>query len=61
MSQTTKCDIFHNVNNSCLVCQHKTFNKIEKQLYEDFSAIFKTHFGGFRGFDGFGGVSEFLF
>ena len=70
MSRTAKCDIFHYVDDSCLVCQHKTFNKIEKQLYEDFLAIFKTRlsgfakfggFAGFRVFDRFGGVSGFLF
>ena len=32
MSQAVKCDLFLYVDDSCLVCQHKDINKIEKQL-----------------------------
>ena len=36
MLKTAICDIFHFVDDSCLVCQQKAINKIEKQLYEGF-------------------------
>ena len=37
MSQAVKCYLFLYVNDSCLVCQHKDINEIEKQLNVDFS------------------------
>ena len=54
MSQAVKCDLFLHTNDSCLVCQHKDFNEIEKQLNIDFSNIcdwfvdnkLSIHFGG---------------
>ena len=39
MSQAVKCDLFLHANDSCLVCQHKDINEIEKQLKVDFSNI----------------------
>ena len=39
MSQAVKCDIFLYADDTCLVCQHKYFNKIENQLNEDFCNI----------------------
>ena len=38
MSQAVKCDLFLYADDSCLVCQHKDINKIEKQLNVDFSS-----------------------
>ena len=32
MSQTVKCNIFLYADDTCLVCQHKGINEIEKQL-----------------------------
>ena len=37
MSQAVKCDLFLYADNSCLVCQQKDINEIEKQLNVDFS------------------------
>ena len=39
MSQAVECDLFLYADDSCLVCQHKDINKIEKQLNVDFSNI----------------------
>ena len=39
MSQALKCDLFLYADNSCLVCQQKDINEIEKQLNVDFSNI----------------------
>ena len=39
MSQTVKCRLFLYADDSCLVCQHKGINEIEKQLNLDFSNI----------------------
>ena len=39
MSQAVKCDIFLYADDSCLACQHKDINEIEKQLNVDFSSI----------------------
>ena len=39
MSQAVKCDPFLYADDSCLVCQHKDINEIEKQLNVDFSNI----------------------
>ena len=53
MSQAVKCDLFLYADDSCLVCQHKDTNEIEKQLNVDFSSIcdwfvdnkLRIHFG----------------
>ena len=39
MSQVVECHLFLYANDSCLVCQHKDINEIEKQLNVDFSNI----------------------
>ena len=39
MSQAVKCHLFLYADDSCLVCQHKDINAIEKQLNVDFSNI----------------------
>ena len=39
MPQVFKCHQFLYADDSCLVCQHKDINKIEKQLNVDFSNI----------------------
>ena len=39
MSKTVKCHLFLYADDSCLVCQHKYINEIEKQLNVDFSSI----------------------
>ena len=39
MSQAVKCDLFLYADDSCLVCQHKDINEIEKQLNVEFSSI----------------------
>ena len=39
MSQALKGDLFLYADDSCLVCQHKDINEIEKQLNVDFSNI----------------------
>ena len=39
MSQAVKCDLFLYADDTCLVCQHKSINKIENQLNEDFCNI----------------------
>ena len=37
--QAVKCRLFLYANDSCLVCQHKGINEIEKQLNVDFFNI----------------------
>ena len=39
ISQAVKCHLFLYADDSCLVCQHKDINDIEKQLNIDFSNI----------------------
>ena len=39
MSQAVKCHLFLYADDSCLVCEHKDLNEIEKQLNVDFSNI----------------------
>ena len=39
MSQAIKCDLSLYADNSCLVCQHKDINEIQKPLTDDFSNI----------------------
>ena len=39
MSQAVKCDLFLYADYSCLVCQPKDINEIQKHLNEDFSNI----------------------
>ena len=39
MSQAVKCNLFHNADDRCLVCQHNDINEIEKQLNKDFESI----------------------
>ena len=39
MSQPVKCDLFLYADDSCLVCQNKDINEIEKQLNVDLSNI----------------------
>ena len=39
MPQAVKCHLFLCADDSCLVCQHKDINEIEKQLNVDFSNI----------------------
>ena len=39
MSQTVKCNLFLYADDTCLVCQHKDINEIEKQLNKDFGSI----------------------
>ena len=39
MSQAVKCNLFLYADDSCLVCQHKDINGIEKQLNKDFDRI----------------------
>ena len=56
MSQAVKCHLFLYAHDSCLVCQHKDINEIEKQLNVDFSNIcnwfvdnkLSIHFGGHK-------------
>ena len=43
MSQAVKCDLFLYADDSCIVCQHKDINEIQKHLNEDFSN--SIHFG----------------
>ena len=53
MSQAVKCNLFLYADDTCLVCQHKDINEIEKQLNKDFENIcdwfvgnkLSTHFG----------------
>ena len=35
MSQAVKCNLFLYADDTCLVCQHKDINEIEKQLNKD--------------------------
>ena len=52
-SQAFKCNLFLYADDTCLVCQHKDINEIEKQLNKDFESIcdwfvdnnLSTHFG----------------
>ena len=39
MSQAIKCNLFLYADDTCLVCQHKDINEIEKQLNKDFESI----------------------
>ena len=39
MSQTIKCNLFLYADDTCLVCQHKDINEIERKLNEDFESI----------------------
>ena len=39
MSQAVRCHLFLYADNSCLACQHKDNNEIEKQLNINFSNI----------------------
>ena len=39
MSQAVKYNLFLYADDSCLVCQHKDINGIEKQLNKDFKSI----------------------
>ena len=38
MSQAVKCNLFLYADDTCLVCQHKDINEIEKQLNKDFES-----------------------
>ena len=38
MSQAVKCNLFLYAHDTCLVCQHKDINEIEKQLDKDFES-----------------------
>ena len=39
MSQAVKCNLFLYADDTCLVCQHKDINEIEKQLNKDFESF----------------------
>ena len=39
LSRPVKCILLHNADDTCLVCQHKDINEIEKQLNKDFENI----------------------
>ena len=39
MSEAVKCNLFLYDDDTCLVCQHKYINEIEKQLHKDFESI----------------------
>ena len=39
MSQAVRCNLFLYADDTCLVCQHKDINEIEKQLNKDFESI----------------------
>ena len=39
MSQAVKCNIFLYAGYTCLVCQHRDINEIEKQLNKEFESI----------------------
>ena len=39
ISQAVKCNLFLYADDTCLVCQHKDINEIEKQLNKDFESI----------------------
>ena len=39
MSQAVRCNLFLYADDTCLVCQHKDINGIEKQLNKDFDRI----------------------
>ena len=39
MSQAVKCNLLLYADDTCLVCQHKDINEIEKQLNKDFQSI----------------------
>ena len=38
MSQAVRCNLFLYADDTCLVCQHKDINEIEKQLNKDFES-----------------------
>ena len=38
-SKAVKCNSFPYADDTCLVCQHKDINEIEKQLNKDFESI----------------------
>ena len=40
MSQAVRCNLFLYADDTCLVCQHKDFNGIEKHLNKDFKSIY---------------------
>ena len=39
LSRPVKCILLHYADDTCLVCQHKDINEIEKQLNKDFENI----------------------
>ena len=39
MSQAVKCNLFLYADDTCLTCQHKDINEIEKQLNKDLKAF----------------------
>ena len=39
VSQAVKCNLFLYADDTCLFCQHKDINEIEKQLNKDFESI----------------------
>ena len=39
MSQGPKCNLFFYADDTCIVCQHKDINEIEKQLNKDFESL----------------------
>ena len=39
MSQAVKCNLFLYADDTCLICQHKDINEIEKQLNKDLKAF----------------------
>ena len=39
MWQAVKCNLFLYADDTCLFCQHKDINEIEKQLNKDFESI----------------------
>ena len=39
LSRPVKCILLHYADDTCLVCQHKDINEIEKQLNKDFESI----------------------
>ena len=39
MSQAVKCNLFLYADDTCVVCQHKDINEIEKQLNKDMESI----------------------
>ena len=39
VSQAVKCNLFLYADDTCLFCQHKDINEIEKQLNKDFESV----------------------